>query len=117
MIMSECGFGRGRGDWGLGVVLLQATEIYVLCENFVYTGLPPVPGCALAVALAVAPAVAPAVALAVALAVAAAVAAAVAPAVAAAVALAVAAAVAPCRCSWFLLALWWFPLGCLGCHS
>ena len=68
---------------------------------------------ALAVAFAVALAVAPAVALAVARAVALA----VAPAVAAAVALAVAAAVAHCRCSWFLLALWWFPLGCLGCHS
>ena len=44
--LSECGFGRGRGDWVLGVVLLlQATEIYVLCKNFMYTGLPPVPGC------------------------------------------------------------------------
>ena len=76
---------------------------------------------ALAIALAVAPAVAlavaPAVAAAVALAFAAAVALAVAVAIAAAVAVAVAAAVAPCRCSWFLLALWWFPLGCLGCHS
>jgi len=39
-------FGRGRGDWVLKVVLLlQAKEIYVLCENFMYTGLPPIPSC------------------------------------------------------------------------
>ena len=40
------GFGHGRGNWVLEVVLLlQAKEIYALCENFMYTGLPPVPSC------------------------------------------------------------------------
>ena len=103
------------GFWGLSCCCkLQKSTC---CVKILCTLDCPLSPVALAVALAVAPAVAPAVALAVALAVAAAVAPAVAPAVAAAVALAVAAAVAPCRCSWFLLALWWFPLGCLGCHS
>ena len=37
------GVERGRGDWVLKVILLlQAKEIYVLCENFMYTGLSPV---------------------------------------------------------------------------
>jgi len=43
--LSRCkeGEGRGRGDWVLKDVLLQAKEIYALCENFMYTELPPVP--------------------------------------------------------------------------
>jgi len=97
------GFGCRCGDWVLKVVLLlQPKEIYVLCENFMYTGLPPISSCPCSCPCGWPPA---AVALAVAL------------AVAAVVAFAVATAVAPCRCSWFLLALWWFSLGCLGCHS